>query len=158
MTSRHGIRALAPVLLALTLGIPAVAAAQIDEPVIPLQTRQSELYRFRIEYALDFNNHNAAALAALYSPDAIVIAGNGNGITGTEQIRQFLTQSLATTPNITLASDSLAIYGNTAIDYGTLTARPAAGGEQVSRYLAVLRRDHDGWKVIRVSSTPVTEM
>jgi ketosteroid isomerase-like protein len=145
-----------PVLLSLVLASPALA--QIDEPVVPLQTKQTELNRFRVEYAENFNKHDVAATLAMYAPDARVIIGNGQVFVGTEQIRGMLTQSVTEVPHLIIASDTMAIYGNTAIDIGTTTAHPAAGGEQVSRYIVVLRRDLKGWHLIRVAVTPVTGM
>ena len=143
-----------PLALVLTLG-PTVASAQIEEPRIPLQTKLSELNRFRTEYAEAFNRKDAAALAAMYAQDAIINDADGTSIMGGEKIQQFLTQGASQFPHMVIVSDSLAVYGNTAIDVGTTKLHPSAGGEKVTRYLVVLRRGMNGWKLIRVASTPV---
>jgi ketosteroid isomerase-like protein len=158
MTARHSVRSYLPLVLALAFAAPAVARAQIEEPRIPLQTKLSEINRLRVEYAEDFNKHDIAGVLAMYSPEAIIVTPTGATKKGTAEITEHITQFAATVPHIIITSDSLAIYGNTAVDEGTLTAHPSAGGEQVTRYLAVLRRDMKGWKVVRVSSTPVTGM
>lgn len=156
MQSRRRISLWVPVLL--TLGLATPALAQIDEPVVPLQTKQTELYRFRVEYAENFNKHDVAAVLAMYAPDARVVAANGAVFVGTEQIRGMLTQSVSEIPHLIIASDTMEVFGNTAVDMGTSTAHPAAGGEQVTRYVVVLRRDLKGWHLIRVIVTPVMSM
>jgi hypothetical protein len=50
----------------------------------------------------------------------------------------------------------MAVYGNTAVDVGTAKQHPAGGGEMVARYMVVLRRDMNGWKIVRLINTPVT--
>ena len=146
---------LAPVLFALALA-PTVASAQIEEPRIPLQTKLSEINRFRIEYAENFNKRDVAALTAMWSEDAMFIDVDGRSYQGRDAVRQWYTERQAALPHLVIQSDSLAVYGNTAVDMGTSKAHPAAGGEQVARYLVVLRRNMNGWKLVRVSTTPVT--
>lgn len=146
---------LAPVLFALALA-PTVASAQIEEPRIPLQTKLSEINRFRVEYAETFNKKDVAALTAMWSEDAMFIDVDGSTHKGIAAVREWYTQRQASLPHLVLQSDSLAVYGNTAVDMGTAKTHPAAGGEQVARYLAVLRRNMNGWKLVRVSNTPVT--
>ncbi len=142
--------------MALTLVLaPTFAHAQIDEPRIPLQTKLTELTRFRTEYAENFNKHDAAAVAAMYAPDAILIARTGQVFSGRDQIAHYMTNGTREIPHIIIASDSMVVYGNTAVDTGKLTQHPAAGGELVSHYMVVLRRDMKGWKIMRVSDTPV---
>lgn len=149
-------RSFLPLVLALALAAPTVARAQIEEPRIPLQTKLSELNRFRTEYAENYNKKDAAAVAAMYAPDAILIDLAGAAFMGIDKIREMFTSGAASSPHLVITSDSMAVYGNTAVDMGTVKAHPAAGGEQVSRYLVVLRRDVNGWKLVRVAQTPVT--
>jgi ketosteroid isomerase-like protein len=155
MPSRH-IRSCLPLVLALALATPVVARAQIEEPRIPLQTKLTEVNRFRTEYAENYNKKDFAAVVAMYAADAIVIGRDGTTMMGIDQIRQALTKDPTNAPHLVITSDSLAIYGNTAVDVGTTKAHPEGGDEQVSRYMVVLRRDMHGWKVVRVSTTPVS--
>jgi hypothetical protein len=51
-------------------------------------------------------------------------------------------------------------FGGTAVDMGTITMHPPGGGEQKSRYLAVLRREMGGagnWDLVRVARTAMTK-
>ena len=146
---------LAAVLFALALA-PTVAQAQIEEPRIPLQTKVSELNRFRTEYAEYWNNKNVTALVAMWSDDAMFVDVDGRSYKGRDAVRQWYTSRQAEMPHLVIESDSMAVYGNTAVDMGTAKVHPAGGGEQVSRYLVVLRRNMNGWKLVRVSNTPVT--
>jgi hypothetical protein len=41
------------------------------------------------------------------------------------------------------------------VDFGTVKLHPKAGGEEVSRYMAVLRRGLHGWKLASVAQVPV---
>jgi ketosteroid isomerase-like protein len=139
-----------PLVLSLLLAAPVVARAQIEEPRIPLQTKRSELYRFRMEYAEAFNKKDGASVVAMFAPDAIVVDADGTMLNGITMIRSGLTRDAANWPHLELQSDSLAIYGNTAVDVGT-----ARHGDMVTRYTVVLRRDMNGWKLVRFQSTPV---
>jgi len=145
----------AAVLSTLALGAPSSARAQIPDSAIPLQTVISQVYRFRVEYAENYNKKDAAALAAMYDPRAIVTEQDGTTLVGIDAIKAALTKMAPTFPHMVLKSDSLVAYGHTAIDVGTVTQHPAAGGEIVSHYLAVLRRDGQDWKLVRVSVVPV---
>jgi hypothetical protein len=53
-----------------------------------------------------------------------------------------------------LTSDTVRVYGGTALDFGTVKTHPEAGGENVSHYLAVLRKGLKGWKLAAVASVP----
>jgi ketosteroid isomerase-like protein len=146
---------LATVLFALALA-PTVATAQIEEPRIPLQTKLTELNRFRVEYAENFNKKDAAALAAMYADDAMINDRDGRVYKGGAQIREYMTAGAASFPHMVIESDSMAIYGNTAVDVGTTRMHPAGAAEIVSRYMVVLRRGMNGWKLVRVAVTPVS--
>jgi len=156
MTPRFRIRSSLPLVLALALATPVIARAQIEEPRIPLQTKISEMNRFRTEFAENFNKKDIAAVVGMYSNDIIVVEPTGNVIKGIDGVRAWFTAGAANLPHLVIESDSTAFYGNTAVDVGTAKQHPAAGGEIVTRYLVVLRRDLNGWKLVRVISTPVT--
>jgi uncharacterized protein (TIGR02246 family) len=151
--------AAAALILTLAAGAPSVARAQIPDSVIPLQTVISETYRFRIEYAENYNKKDAAAVAAMYAPDAIITTEDGMTYVGLAAITAALTKMAPTFPHLVIKSDSLVAFGRTAIDVGTSTMHPSAGGEMKSQYLAVLRRGTDRqWKIIRLSVVPVAPM
>jgi uncharacterized protein (TIGR02246 family) len=148
--------AAAALLLALSSVAPSMASAQIPDSVIPLQTVISETYRFRIEYAENYNKKDVPALAAMYAPDAIITTEDGSTYMGQAAIAAALTKMAPTFPHIVITSDSLVAFGRTAIDVGTTTMHPQAGGELKSHYLAVLRRGTDRqWKILRLSVVSV---
>jgi uncharacterized protein (TIGR02246 family) len=143
-------------LLALSSAAPSIASAQIRDSTIPLQTVISETYRFRIEYAENYNKKDVPALAAMYAPDAIVTTEDGTTHVGKAAITAALTKMAPTFPHIVITSDSMVAYGRTAIDEGTTTMHPQAGGELKSHYLVVLRRGTDRqWKIVRLSLVSV---
>ena len=115
----------------------------------------SQTYRFRIEYAENYNKKDVAALAAMYDPHAIITTEDGSTYVGIAAIKAALTKLAPTFPHIVIKSDSMVAYGHTAVDVGTTTMHPAAGGELTSKYLAVLRRDGQDWKIVRLSVVPV---
>ena len=145
---------LATVLFALALA-PTVALAQIEEPRIPLQTKMTELNRFRVEYAEYWNKKDVPSLVAMWSDDVVFYDVDGQSYRGRDQVRKWYTDRSASMPHLVLESDSMTVYGNTAVDMGTSKMHPAGGGEQVARYLVVLRRNMNGWKLVRAAITPV---
>jgi uncharacterized protein (TIGR02246 family) len=144
-----------PLALGLLLATPLAARAQIEEPRIPLQTKQNEVNRFRLEYADAFNRKDGASVAAMFAADAIFVDADGTMLSGIDRIRSNLTRDVASSAQLELDSDSLAIYGNTAVDVGIAKLHRASGGDLVTRYTVVLRRDMNGWKLVRFQSTPV---
>jgi len=152
--------AAAALFVTLAFSMPSTASAQIPDSVIPLQTVISETNRFRAEYADHFNKKDVAGLMTLYAADAIFTAEDGTQYSGKAAISAYFTKMVSTMPHIVVTSESLLSYGGTAIDMGTITMHPPAGGEMKSRYLAVLRRELGGggnWDLIRVARTPVTK-
>ena len=145
----------AALLLTFAFAVPSVVSAQIEEPRIPLQTALSELNLFRSEYADYYNKKDAAALAAMYAPDAIVINADGSVWVGWDAIKNGMMQQAPTYPHLIITTDSMAVYGHTAVDEGTSTMHPAAGGELKAHYLVVLRRGMTDWKIIRLALVPV---
>ncbi len=145
------------VVAALVAAGPMAAAAQgVETPHLPLRTVIDELNSTRAQYAEAFNAKNADAVAAFYLPEAIVIDDGGNETMGAKAIGEMFKKDAPTWPHMVLASDTVRVYGATALDFGTVTTHPKAGGENVSHYLAVLRKSLKGWKVAAVASVPTT--
>lgn len=90
----------------------------------------------------------------MWADDGIFTDVDGTSYMG-NQIRQWYVQGAAKFPHMVIESDSLAIYGNTAVDVGTTKQHPTGGAEQVARYMVVLRRGMGGWKLVRGAVTPV---
>lgn len=154
--SRIALHRAVPLMLALGLTAPAVAAAQgIEEPRIPLRTALAELGTLRTEYVEAFNAKNATAVADMYASDAIYVDRDGAMTVGDSAIRAGITEAAPEWPHAVIASENVQVYGNTAIDVGTWTEHPAGGGETVLRYMSVTRRSMNGWRIVRLSVVPV---
>jgi ketosteroid isomerase-like protein len=144
------------IVLALVAASPVAAAAQGVEPHLPLRTVIDELNSTRAKYAEAYNAKNAEAVAAFYLPEAIVIDDKGTQTMGAKAIGEMMKKDAPTWPHMVLTSDTVRVYGATALDFGTVKTHPEEGGEHVSHYLAVLRKGLKGWKLAAVESVPVT--
>ncbi|MEP6689360.1 MAG: nuclear transport factor 2 family protein [Gemmatimonadales bacterium] len=133
----------------------AAAAQGVETPHLPLRTVIDELNSTRASYAEAYNAKNAAAVTAFYLPEAILVLPDGSQLMGATAIGEVMKKDAPTWPHMVLASDTVRVYGGTAVDFGTVTLHPKAGGEEVSRYMAILRRGLHGWKVASVAQVPV---
>jgi ketosteroid isomerase-like protein len=128
-------------------GAAAAHAQGIESPRVPVRTAIQEINTMRAEYADLYNKKNVAALTAMYLPDAVVIRGDGSTLLGQPAISKALTEEAPTWKQISLTSDTMRVFGNTAWDIGTLTSRSSDGDPSVSHYLVVLRRGVETWRV-----------
>lgn len=146
-----------PMALALSM-LSGIAAAQgVESPHIPLRTVIDQLNSTRSSYMDAFNRKDAAAVAAFYTDDAIVTRPDGSRLMGGKEIGETLKAEAASWPHLVLSSDTVRVYGGTAIDFGTAKMHPADGGERVSHFTAVLRRGLKGWKIAALSQVTVGE-
>jgi uncharacterized protein (TIGR02246 family) len=135
--------------------LPNVANGQgIEKPRVPLRTALDELRVLREAYSEAFNKKDTATLVDMYAPDAILIRDDGTVATGKEAIQK----SFEAGPwsKMSIASDTVRVFGNTAYDVGTVRTSRSEGGEDVSHYLVVLRRGIDAWKISSVAVVPET--
>lgn len=135
---------------------PSLAVAQgVEAPRLPLRTKLDELNTLRAAYAEAFNGKNAAAVSAMYAPDALLITDQGVLLSGNQAIAAAFAADAKGWPHMVIESDSVKVFGNTAVDMGTLRMHPEGGAEMVARYLVVLRRNMQDWKLVSVASVPV---
>lgn len=141
----------------LALLAPAAATAQgIEKPRVPLRTALDEIRTLREAYQKAYNEKDAAAVANMYLPDAIAIEGDGTVLSGKDAIgSSFHTDEWTT---ITIKSDTVRVFSNTALDVGTVTTSMKGGGENTSHYLVVLRRGLQDWKLLRTAVVPEAHM
>ncbi|MEP6591465.1 MAG: nuclear transport factor 2 family protein [Gemmatimonadota bacterium] len=142
-------------LVALVFVAPSVASAQIEPGRVPLQTALTELARFRERYAEMYNTKDVAELAVMYGDHAIVIANDGSMTVGKAAITAGLKAGAPSFTHVVITSDSMTVYGNTAVDHGTAKFHSAGKPELVERYLVVLRRGMKEWKVVSLANVPV---
>ena len=153
MTLARRARAWPLLMVSLVLLLPNVAAGQgIEKPRVPVRTALDELRGVREGYAAAFNKKDTATLVGMYAPDAILIRGDGVVLIGTAAIQQSLEAGPWMTMSI--ASDSVRVFGNTALDIGTVRMAGSEGPEAVSHYLVVLRRGVTAWKVNSLAIVP----
>ena len=155
MTLAHRFRAWLPLMMSLAFVLPNVANGQgVEQPRVPLRTALDELRVLRAAYAEAFNKQDTATLVDMYAPDAVVIRGDGTVLTGKDAIQKDLEAPRpGPRPKMSIASDTVRVFGNTAYDVGTVRmSRPE--GEDVSHYLVVLRRGLKAWKISSLASVP----
>lgn len=152
-------RPMASLLLAMALALltSSPAAAQgIESPRVPLRTALSEINTLRSEYAALYNKKDAAAVAGMYLPDAILIRPDGSTLVGQAAIGKAFAEEAAGWNQITLASDTMRVFGNTAWDVGSMNVQGPDGAKSVQRYLVVLRRGVQTWQISSVAVVPQT--
>jgi uncharacterized protein (TIGR02246 family) len=155
MTLAHRFRAWLPLMVSLAVLLPNVVSGQgIERPRVPLRTALDEIRVLREAYAEAFNKKDTATLVGMYAPDAIVIRGDGTMLTGKEAIQNSLEAGPWSKMSIT--SDTVRVFGNTAYDVGTVRTAPSGGNEEVSHYLVVLRRGMRFWKINSLAAVPET--
>jgi uncharacterized protein (TIGR02246 family) len=135
---------------------PSLARGQgVKTPHTPLRTSADEIRELREAYTDAFNKKDTATVAAMYSPDAILIRGNGSVLVGQDAIRKAFATEAPQWPQLTAVTpDTLRVVGKTAWETGTTRAQPSGGGEQVSHYLIVLRRGMKYWKINSLAVVP----
>ena len=101
---------------------------------------------------------DAKALTAMYLPDAVLIRGDGSTLLGQDAIGKELADEAPSWKPITLKSDTMRVFGNTAWDIGRLTSQTRMEGDIVSHYLVVLRRGVEKWQISSVAVVPETQV
>ena len=136
------------VLLALTglapIGRPVAAqAVRPDSAAIVEAARQ---------FSAAYMRGDAGAMAALYTPDAVIFPERSNAITGVEAIKRYFTLGpgqLVTRHQLT--STSVVVDGSHAYDHGTYVIAGARDGKAwgpfAGKYLVVWQREPTGWRM-----------
>ena len=100
-----------------------------------------------------FNRGDAAAVAAMYTPDGAVLPPGAARADGREAIERFWRGAIdAGVGDITLRPEEVAESGDLAYEVGSATLKPrASGAPPVSvKYVVVWRRGQDGvWRLHR---------
>ena len=150
--ARTGLTVAAVALLATSLA----QAQGVEAPRVPLRTAITEINTLRSEYAGAYNSKAAASLTAMYLPDAVVIRPDGSTLLGQSAIGKAMAEESPTWRQTTIVSDTMRVFGNTAWDVGTFSTQVPEGNMAVSRYLVVLRRGLQGWKISSLAVVPET--
>lgn len=142
-------------LVALVFVAPSVASAQIEAGRVPLQTAITELARFRQRYAEMYNTKDVAELGAMFGDNAIMLTDDGAMLVGKPAIEARLKMGAPSFTHVVITSDSMTVYGNTAVDHGTAKFHAPGKPEMVQNYLVVLRRGMKEWKLVSLANVPV---
>ena len=138
------------------------SAPKPEEKITDVAADTTAINALRDQYATVFNSNDAAALAATYADDAIMMNPNQVPVEGKPAIQasyEAMFKENAGTVTLTLALTPLEtqVAGDWAYDRGnaTSTVTPKSGKpvEQLGKYLVILKRQTDGsWKVYREMS------
>jgi len=137
------------------------AAAEADSAAIPTAAR-ALIDSTNAEWLPALKRKDAAAIAARYADDGVVVMANGTSVRGREAIEQVLAESAARLPPIIsgkLVQDGITRAGALLYEWGhaELELAPTSGDpvRVVARYLTVWRAGADGrWRIIRNLSLP----
>jgi ketosteroid isomerase-like protein len=155
MTASRRFRARLFLLAALApLAVSTATAQGVESPRVPVRTAIKEINTIRSEYADLYNKKDAAALTSMYLADAVLIRGDGSTLLGKAAIGKALGEDAPGWTQLTLSSDTMRVFGNTAWDVGSMTTASSSGEAGISRYLVVLRRGIHGWKISSVAVVP----
>jgi uncharacterized protein (TIGR02246 family) len=154
MRPADGFRIWLPLMLLAAL-FPGLTYGQgIEKPRVPVRYARDEIRVFRESYQDAYNKKDTVTVADMYAPDAVVIQGNGNVLSGHDAIQKQIATDAPKWTQISIMSDTLRVVGNTAWDIGTSRTQGPDGKEQVAHYLTVLRRGIKAWKIDRLAVVP----
>jgi len=110
----------------------------------------------RNRFMAAYNSGDAAAAAALYTEDAVIMPANEPAAEGHQAVHESLQRELAQSPaKISITPQETEIAGDWAYERGqaVITTTPKGAKDAVdlsAKYLVILRRQPDGaWKVHR---------
>jgi len=145
-----------PCLVALLVGAtaaPAPAAGDVTDS--ELMQAATELGRL---YDANYNDKNPAALAALYTPDGMLVSPSGPIVRGREALRTYYASRFAAGARghaIKVAEVHVQGDGGYGLAQFSVTAPRANGDlhEVDGRIVAVYQRDPDGWHLRLVEAS-----
>jgi len=153
-------------ILVVTLAFAACAAPAPEQPKAPdTQADKDAINKLRDDFVAAFNSNDAEKSGSVYAETAVVMNNGEPTVEGRAAIiehnKMMFDQVMA---KLTVKSRAMNVSGDLAFDEGTFTfeATPKAAGSKPmtseGRYLVVLQRGADGWKVLEdignVSAAP----
>lgn len=143
---------------AVTNDTMATAAAPQDEGAA-----KDAIAKVRAAWMDAANRKDAAAVAAMYTDDAVMVGTDAPPASGRSEIQNGLGQMLPTSNIQSIDSRELVVSGDDAYDFGTYRQQmtPPTGPAKTINgyYLVTLKRQSDGsWKLYRhVNTIPPTK-
>jgi len=141
--------------LVLTLALLGCNTAPAEQPKADPQADKDAINKLRDEFIAAFNANDAEKMGQAYAESAVVMDLGQPTIEGRAAIiehnKMFFDQNMA---KIGINSRAMSVSGDLGFDEGTFTMEitPKAAGQKPmmteGRYLVVLQRGADGWKVL----------
>jgi len=132
-------------LVALALASPLPALAQSGEADLRAQTEKMDR-----AWEKAYNAGDAAALTALYTKDAKVMAPGAEMASGTSAIQKLFAADIAQGAKNTLTLGDVVGFGDYALETGTFVATSAEGKHlDHGSFMTLLKKVDGGWKIHR---------
>jgi uncharacterized protein (TIGR02246 family) len=132
-----------------------VLGSLISRPVLPAQTAAADsaaIHRLSRQFSAAYMRGDAAAMAELYTSDAVIFPERSDWITGREAIRRYWTlkPGRRVTRHV-LTPTRIVVDGEHAYDYGNFEITGerdgTAWGPFRGKYVVVWRRDRGRWRM-----------
>ena len=138
-------RRIAVGLVALALALPLPVLAQSAEADLRAQTEKMDR-----AWEKAYNAGDAAALTALYTKDAKVMAPGAEVASGTSAIQKLFAADVAQGVKNTLTLGDVVGFGDYALETGTFVATSAEGKHlDHGSFMTLLKKVDGGWKIHR---------
>jgi uncharacterized protein (TIGR02246 family) len=126
------------------LALPATALAQYDDD------GKSAVKKVTAKWQAAYNAGDGAAIAALYSNDAVLHPPNSAPVTGAEAIEAFWTQGASQGASTELTTKELYSMGDMAVEVGMYSGTNADGSHDDHGHFTVIYKKVDGkWMMFR---------
>jgi uncharacterized protein (TIGR02246 family) len=138
-------RRIAVALVALAFALPLPASAQAGGADL-----RAQIGKLDQAWQKAYNAGDAAALAALYTPDAKVMAPGAEPASGTAAIKTLFAADVAQGAKNTLTQKDVVGFGDFALETGGWVANAAVGKHlDHGPYLTLYKKVDGGWKIYR---------
>jgi uncharacterized protein (TIGR02246 family) len=132
-------------LVALALALPLPALAQTGEADLRAQVEKMDR-----AWEKAYNAGDAAALTALYTKDAKVMAPGAELASGTSAIQKLFAADVAQGAKNTLTLGDVVGFGDYALETGTFVATSAEGKHlDHGSFMTLFKKVDGGWKIHR---------
>jgi uncharacterized protein (TIGR02246 family) len=138
------IRHIAVGLVALALTLPSAAVAQTGGDL------RAQIGKMDRAWDKAYNAGDAAALAALYTKDATLMAPGAEPVSGTSAIQAFFAEDMKQGAKNALTMGDVVGIGDHAVETGKWVATSADGKHlDHGTYMTLYKKEGGGWKIYR---------
>ena len=132
-------------LLALALALPFPLSRRPEQETSRLRSRRSVRHGEKA-----YNAGDAAAVAALYTPDAKLMVPGAEPGSGAKAIEKLIAGDIAQGGKLTLKTGDVVGFGDYALETGSGVAN-SPGGKHMDHgpYLTLFKKSGSGWKISR---------